>query len=527
MGWTDDYSWFSRNESPPSWSIEFGLSERDYPTFDDYMRTWGDEPRWTSMLLYGWKTCTKPALAPTLAIQVSQDGTVEGTDQNIGLFSMSLHLLALGMGWTDVAAGLRHWRSDGYQQSHHVILDYLMSALGPDALIALEILCGVVPDSELHHGLDYLANYPAGPALAEADPQMISRYEELARARHREGILVLPWDNLHLTGHVGKSIAGGGGGIQPPRFALEVVQPRHLYKLNVETYAAWAFALAAAERDLHVTGEPMVADDIEIDVHVAPIGHLGTFLKAHDTNRWFLTTRDVPLSAQFTAHRWGQAPSSVTAQHLDDSSPTVSPRFGFDLIPSMPEVLAPLMADFESWEDRPVERIEVLYKEAVDRSHFLVYWIEGELSQEQMAWTRVNGNWVNGMYAPEGHHYMSCLAQMLEEGHLPLDEAPLDPMLEDSPILEAQDWAGDLLIRIWDSLEYVPSIIGRLGVMDEEVDVEAASLADSDRTSLERVLQEKWSRIVSSDEREGLEALEAACSGGTVNVRQLLESVAY
>ena len=489
------------------------------------MWTWGDEPRWTSMLLYGWKTCTEPALAPSLTIEVSQDGTVEGSDKNIGLFSMSLHLLALGMGWTDVAAGLRHWRSIGYQQDHHVILDYLMRALGPDALIALEIFCGVVPDSELHHGLVYLANYPLRPP-AHTDPPMISTYEELALARHRERQLVLPWDNLHLTGHVGKSIAGGGGGIQPPRFTLEVMQPRRLYKLNVETYACWAFALAAVERELHATDEPVTGDDIEVDVHVAPIGYLGTFLKAHDTNRWFLTTRDLPLDAQFTAHGWGHIHPFDADQHREDFGPTVSPRYGFDLTPDMSQVLAPLLAGFDSWEDEPIERIEILYKEELDRCHFLVYWIGEESSQRQQAWTRVNGKWVEGMYVPEGNHYMSCLTEMLEGGHLPLDEAPLDLMLEESPIFEVQEWAGGLLISIWDSLEFVPSIIGRLGTMDEGVDVNPALLADADHASLKRTLQEKWSRTVSSDERQGLEALEAACSGGTVNVRRLLESVA-
>ena len=530
-----DTYWDNDPGSEPgvSWTVRSTMNQRTHPDFDEFMsgyqNIWGDEPRWTSMLTYGWSTCRQPCLAPVVQIDTDAEGTVQITDQNIGLFTLLLHLLGLGMGWTDIASGLRSWRASHYRPNQHVILDYAIATAGAEGLTALEAFCGQHLYSQMGDALGLLRAFPNNSQPFGFSNEIERASRELAEQLTSSEDMNIEYDSLHLTSHVADSIKGIFGDFKIPRYQVTELRPDRHYRLHIDAYGGWAFALAQAmEGRPHEGGLP--PDDAEVDVFVNPIGYIGSFMKGHESDRWFLTTSDRDLHSQLESHRWGNPPVNATPPSSSLPAIANSPLYGTPLTPEMGKELARFLPNedaFDPLEDPPLEQMEILYKEDVNRCHFLVYWIGQEWSQDGRAWTRVDETWMEGFMVPAGNHYNACLAEMFKGGFLPLDEAPLNAMLEDSPILEVEPWAGALLVEIWDSLDLVPSIVARIAAMDEDSIVDPSALDTKDRDSLMFLRDTNWRRVVSSDEREALLALEHAVDGQCVTARELLEAIAF
>lgn len=351
-----EYKWWARDEAPPSWNVEFKLTERDYPNLADYRETWGDEPRWTSMLLYGWKTCTQPSLAPRVAVDRDVNGKVAITDANIGLFSLALHLLALGVGWTDIAKGLRTWRLDGFQPGRHPILDYLMAAMGTEALTALEVFCGVHDNTQMHDALRRLVHYPRQPDSSASELDTTRMYEAMRTAMSREGKLTLDQDSLHLTAHFADSLLGPNVDFDLPRFHLQEFRPKHSFRLLISAYRSWAFALAAEPSLRPAHDDGLQSLDYEVEVHVYPIGYIGHFLRSHDTNRWFMTSFELNLKEQFAVHRWGQEDIATEPESI--STPPSANQDLLDLITDARTAIYSVTAADEASIDVPFSDLD-------------------------------------------------------------------------------------------------------------------------------------------------------------------------
>ena len=90
--------------------------------------SWGDQHDWCELLPVAWKLIG----CPGLSISRKLDGNI-----NPSWWFTPLHLLGVGLGWTDIARGLEHWRLEGYTNSHP-ILEFLHATYGP-SIEALEI----------------------------------------------------------------------------------------------------------------------------------------------------------------------------------------------------------------------------------------------------------------------------------------------------------------------------------------------------------------------------------------------------
>lgn len=79
-----------------------------------------------------------------------------------------------------------------------------------------------------------------------------------------------------------------------------------------------------------------------------------------------------------------------------DRIPTKSLRFGFDLTPEMGRALAEALEGYDSWEDDPVEVMEIAVREELGLAHTLSYNVETELPLSPgmiRQFARANGAW--------------------------------------------------------------------------------------------------------------------------------------
>jgi hypothetical protein len=292
-----DNSW-----APP---LNWQLRTQTDQSLDQYREFWGDEFGWTALLPLAWTSYSAPGFSfkPVLA---KSEGMAD-TYAAASYWSAAIHLLGLGMGWTDIGEGLRQWRQKDYPGGYHPILDFVKRNYGED-IRALEVWFGVGQRYRLQETLLEMARKPMG--LMD-EPEDFSKYtqweidyvdvpdeEKTLASRLLDG-----GDALHLEDHVVDSIQGDDGRGGEPWINRR--NGENAKNVTFYSYGGWAFELARMselrplDNDVHVM-------DQAVKVEIEKIGYLGDFVLHPRSNRWFVFshTYGVP-SLQWEAHDWG------------------------------------------------------------------------------------------------------------------------------------------------------------------------------------------------------------------------------
>lgn len=149
--------------------------------------------------------------------------------------------------------------------------------------------------------------------------------------------------------------------------------------------------------------------------------------------------------------------------------PLVSPRYGFELTREMAMPLDIALIDFDSWEDEPVENIEIAIREEVGLAHTLNYNIrETSLLPKELTreFSRASKTWVAGFISPDAHQYVACEQEMRRTGNFRENLYTHEAMVDGSLIYEPKEWAVPYILKIWDSKDPFYAFLGWLGMQE-------------------------------------------------------------
>lgn len=278
---------------------EAGLS------LDRYMDYWGDEFGWTALLPLAWTSYSAPGFSITPKFNANED--IENTYLAASYWSAAVHLLALGMGWTDIGEGLRRWRENEYPSDHHPILDFVKSVYGED-IRALEVWFGMIQRYRLREILTDLSGKSLGLMEEPIDYSRYLQWEEEyvdlpGERRSLTQRLLNGSDPLHLEDHVASSIQGSGNlGANP---WISTGNSSSSKTVTFYRYGGWAVELSKLA-ELRPDDSSVHAIDQAVSVDIEKIGRLGDFVLHPGSNRWFVFshTFGVP-SLQWDSHLWG------------------------------------------------------------------------------------------------------------------------------------------------------------------------------------------------------------------------------
>jgi hypothetical protein len=275
---------------------------------------WGDDAPWTSMLSLAWATIDSWDF--TVRPRAAQARAQGLHSHAIAAWTAVIHLLGLGLGWTDLRAGLATWRLEGYREELHPILDSVKRILG-DEIEALEIYFGVA-DREI---IASLREIQATAVVEQGEIQRSSNsfdpYLEKARnllarrdrkARSLGFHLLDGGDALHLESHLSESFLERGFDLMGSQIRKDF--GNHSVA-SMAIYHGWAHRLAMQTRSLHATE---IDDEAlkTVEVKIQRLGSLGTFVFDADTSRWFRYSEEFfpsDFQQQRQVHRWGNIPN--------------------------------------------------------------------------------------------------------------------------------------------------------------------------------------------------------------------------
>lgn len=292
-----DNSW-----APP---LNWQLRTQTDLSLEKYNNFWGDEFGWTALLPIAWTSYSAPGFSIKPVFEASE--SMEETYSAASYWSAAVHLLGLGMGWTDIGEGLRKWRDKGYQDGNHPILDFIKRSYGED-IRALEVWFGVHQRHRLQEALSDLARKPMEMMEEPADFSLYMQWEidyvDVSRERRTLPSRLLDGgDALHLEDHVVASIQGHEG-----RGAEPWIHPQNGGSSKTVTfyrYGGWALELAQLS-ELRPADENVHPMDQAVGVEIENMGRLGDFVLHPASNRWFVFSHTYGLpSLQWEAHNWG------------------------------------------------------------------------------------------------------------------------------------------------------------------------------------------------------------------------------
>lgn len=297
-------------------SLEWKFQTSTDKDLDAYRWFWGDEYRWTALLPLGWKAFDISEFAIKVGKHRKEDFPVDS--RGIALWSMAIHLLALGMGWNDIALGLKRWRENRYAKEWHPILDFLLNTFGAN-IGALEVYFSGNQRLQLAHALRSITDLSVldhSSTQFHDDNLLISQHSfdswvfdpDLSDEDFFFDIvkpLLEPGDAFHLEPHVCESITPEARDTDEPW--VRQIGNSQEYKFQVNKYAGWARQLSSCA-ELEQYEEDGTRVDLEINVSIDRFGNLGTFILNRGTGRYFLfsETYGAP-SLQWDAHRWGHS----------------------------------------------------------------------------------------------------------------------------------------------------------------------------------------------------------------------------
>jgi hypothetical protein len=215
-----------------------------------------------------------------------------------------------------------------------------------------------------------------------------------------------------------------------------------------------------------------------------------------------------------------------TDHDYGDDIPTTSPRFGIELTSEMGRALAPALELYDTYEDEPIEVLELAVKSKIGLAHTLSYNIETDLPLPENTvreFARANKVWTPGFFNPEAWQFKHCEAEM-KRLHNPRDGVwDENAILDDSDLYECKPWAVPFVLKLWDRKIPFHSFLGAISEMDAESRVSVYELKPDEAEHLSRVTKELRSHIISSDEHEEMQVVIELAADREMLAEEILE----
>ena len=274
-----------------------------------WMDFWGDEYAWASLLPAAWSAIDTPYLHGTVVPQsVYVDrgpGSGEDWFHRASTWTSILHLLIVGMGWTDLSTGLKRWSSHDFGPGHHPVLDLVRTMCEKHDLRVLEHFLRPLHNNDLMFEISARLGNPARPrpeirpSHENSDEAEIAETLGLASALGRS-LVVGGSDPLHVTMHVQHWLQR----TEWSRDAKISEVSKGRYVVLANTYLAGIGVLARSEltrlddpEDHHT--------EAWAEIQVAGLGSLGNYFGVTG-RRWFRVSESYGnMAAQFSSHEWG------------------------------------------------------------------------------------------------------------------------------------------------------------------------------------------------------------------------------
>ena len=275
-----------------TWKVRYGVPK----SHSEQMEFFGDEYRWTSLVPILWQSVDSPA-ARILPPKFLPNGFEIET---CAWWNGALHLLAFGMGWTDMAKGLREWREGGYRRDN-AVLRLIYDTYG-SSIEALEywLYLGLIDYSLGNTDEDRGATKPSPERIDEQRGRL--RMLQDSGPRHRlTRELLLGNDTLHLSGH----FPGSVGHPQDSRPIIDedlFDEDMSRRLLRVRLYKGWQRAVTEFLRE---ENRSLETSEITAAVLVSRIGYLGSYALSPTTSNIFRRTPGNDVSRDHEFHMMG------------------------------------------------------------------------------------------------------------------------------------------------------------------------------------------------------------------------------
>jgi hypothetical protein len=275
-----------------SWAVRYGFPPEDVRWTDFY----GDEYNWTSMVPILWQSVDAPA-SRILPPKVLPHGFSQET---CAWWNGALHLLAFGMGWVNIAKGLREWREGGYSREN-AVLRLLFDTYG-SSIEALEfwLYKGYL---DMHLGNTGQSRDAARPSPERLEGQQMRLTMNIdSGPRHQLTRQIIEGnDNLHLSGHFPGSV--GNPYDSPTRIDEDLFdQDMSRRLLRVRLYKGWHKAVSGFLLDENRTLE---TTEITAAVLVPRIGYLGSYAVSPTTSKAYRRSPGNDVSRDHQFHMMG------------------------------------------------------------------------------------------------------------------------------------------------------------------------------------------------------------------------------
>jgi hypothetical protein len=209
-----------------------------------------------------------------------------------------------------------------------------------------------------------------------------------------------------------------------------------------------------------------------------------------------------------------------------EKTPETSPRFGFELTPEMGRALAPALDYYDSWEDDPIEVLEIAVREELGLAHTLNYNIDTDLPQPQgvvRQFARANGKWEAGFVNPEAWQFKQCEEEMRKSHNLRESAWGHEAMIDGSRIYEPKPWAINYILEIWDRRSSFHSFLGWLSEQEPEERFSIHDLEPDEGAKLYEVMKELTNRRIRSDELQLMMTALDLVAGKSATASEILE----
>lgn len=275
-----------------SWTVRYGFPA----DFTQWREFFGDEYNWTSMVPILWQSVDSPASR----ILPPKPEPLDLIYKTCAWWNGALHLLVFGMGWVNVAKGLREWREGGYSREN-AILRLVFDTYG-SSIEALELWLqkGYL---DVHLRITGEQREAARPSADELEAQQMRLNGLISSGpRHQlTGDLINGNDALHLSMHFPGSV---GGPNDSPTIIDEDLFDQDMERrlLRVRLYRGWHKAVSEflldENRNLETT-------EITAAVLVSRIGYLGSYAVSPTTSRAYRRSPGNDVSRDHEFHMMG------------------------------------------------------------------------------------------------------------------------------------------------------------------------------------------------------------------------------
>jgi hypothetical protein len=291
-----------------------------------------------------------------------------------------------------------------------------------------------------------------------------------------------------------------------PNDIMEV--SKHFAIITLESYEGWYSKIhesrTSFERDIDSKYEIN-----NISVNVERLGHLGRFV-FNKALGGFIREGEIGLEIAVSS----------------SNPPKHSIRFGFELTEDMGASLALALEDFDSFEDKPVELLEINVRSEVGLAHTLNYVVSNERITDpdfNSYFSRSGDKWLTAFVSTESHQFVTCLAEMAKTGQLDTSLGIEEAMIDGSSLLYPKPWAAPFIIKLWDSKSPFYSFYAAISEYDSDQMVSIHHLdPDSGRLLLAEVEKLTKPRVRAKEQQELQVALDLA-AGRDVSARDILD----